>query len=564
MNHALRRDRILIVAVLTLIAALLTGVAATEPAAAANNPSLNWNTCYRDVAADFADFGVRYECTQFNVPLDHDRPNGPTISLALVRVPATDTENRKGSVFLNPGGPGGSGVNFALFFGPFAPLLWGPVADQYDIVGFDPRGIGRSTALRCFGNLSQAFQALPPLPFPFVADEVPLFEAADMLLDDNCTQRGNKVLEHMSTANVARDLDLMREAVGDDQLNYVGLSYGSFLGQTYANLFPDRVGALVIDGVLDPIAWSNVAAEVPFSVALRSDVGAQATLEEFFTQCDAAAPGSCALAPNSANRIAALLERLRSGPILITDPGSGETFPYLYSFAVIDLLFTMYNPGGFADAAEFFAFLEAQADPAMLGLARQAMQQSVGLVNKRGFPNYPNFVEGFPAVGCEDTTNPTGGHQVWFEAGKAATAEFGIFGEAWAWASAPCAVWSSFDDDVYKGPYATGTANPVLVIGNLYDPATRYEGAVTANGLLADSVLLTVDEPGHTSLGISGCAGFLTGLYLSDPVGYAAGVGDAFCPSEGNWFDKVAAVAGGDGAGTGFRTGLLDDIALRP
>lgn len=563
--------------VLALVGAAVMLLAVTAPASAgpppesgavvrgaANESNLNWSTCYRDIAAEFADTGVRYECTQVNVPLDHNRPNGPTISLALVRVPASDQENYKGSLFLNPGGPGGSGVDFALFFGPFAQFEWGPVANQYDIVGFDPRGIGRSTALRCFGNVNQAVQVFPPLPFPVVEEEVPLFVPGDNLLNDKCLQRGNKVLEHMSTANVAKDLDLLRQAVGDEQLNFVGLSYGSFLGQTYANLFPESVGALVIDGVLDPIAWSNVDAEVPFSVALRSDVGALDTLDEFLRQCDEAGPGNCALAPNSGDRFDALLERLREGPIFITDPGSGETFPYLYSFLLSDVLGALYNPFGYAEAAEFFAFLESQADPATLGFARQEMLQSIGLVNKRGFPNYPNFAEGFPGVACEDTSNPAGAHQTWFEAGKAATEEFGIFGEVWAWGSEPCTVWSSVDDDVYKGPYATATANPVLVIGNLYDPATRYEGALTANGLLADSVLLTVDEPGHTSLGISGCAGFFTGLYLADPGGYAAGVGDFACPSDGNWFDKAAAAGGGGGLGIGFRTRLMDDIAFRP
>lgn len=547
----------------TLLAALLFGVAGTERAEAAAGGEVQWSTCYRDVAAEFADFGVAYECTQINVPLDHDRPNGATISLALVRIPATDTENYRGSLFLNPGGPGGSGIDFALFFGPFAPFAWGPVANQYDIVGFDPRGIGRSTALRCFGNLRQAVRAFPPLPFPFLEEEVPLFVPGDNLLNEQCMQRGNKVLEHMSTANVARDLDLLREKLGNDHLNYVGLSYGSFLGQTYANLFPDRVGALVIDGVLDPVAWSNLDAEVPFSVALRSDVGAQATLDEFIRQCNAAVPGNCALAPDAGGRLDALLDRLRSGPILITDPGSGESFPYFYSFAVADMLGALYDPGAFPDLAQFLAFLEAQADPAALGFARQEMQQASGLVNKRGFPNYPNFVEGFPGVACEDTTNPAGGHEAWFEAGKAATAEFGIFGELWAWASEPCTVWSSFDDDVYKGPYDTSTANPVLVIGNFYDPATRYEGAQTANGLLADSALLSVDEPGHTSLGLSGCAGFFTGVYLEDTS--AASAIDGFvCPSEGNWFDKLAGGPGGEGMGTGFRTRLMEDIAFRP
>lgn len=547
-----------------LALALLLTVISAGPADAApkseKRPDLQWSTCYRDVTAQT---GTAYECTQVNVPIDHDSPKGPAISLALVRIPASDTENRVGSLFLNPGGPGGSGVEFALFFGPFAPVLWGPVADQYDIIGFDPRGILRSTPLRCFGNLNQAFQVFPPFPFPATEDEIPLFERGDNLLNDKCVQRGNKVLEHMSTANVARDLDLLREAVGDEYLNYVGLSYGSMLGQTYANLFPNRVRALVIDGVLDPIAWANVGSDVPFSTALRSDVGALDTLDEFFRQCDMAAAGNCAFAPNASDRFDDLLDRLRSAPILLTDPMTGDTFPYLYSFLIGDVLGALYDPGAFPELAEFLALLESSPDAAALGFARAALFDSEGFVNKRGFPNYPNFVEGFPGVACSDAESPDGAHQTWFDAGKQATEDFGIFGEIWTWASQPCTVWSSFDADAYRGPFTADTANPVLVIGNLYDPATAYSGAQQARNLLPNSALLSVDEPGHTSLGLSLCAGALTGLYLADP-GFADFVDGFTCPAEGNWFDKLAGGPAAAGPGTAFRADIIDEVAFRP
>ena len=166
----------------TAFALLLTMVFAGSADAAPNadnRPELKWSKCYQEVTAETA---TAYECTQVNVPLDHDSPRGAAISLALVRIPASDTANRIGSLFLNPGGPGGSGVDFALGFGPFAPFVWGPVANQYDIVGFDPRGIIRSTPLRCFGNINQAVQVFPPLPFPSTADEIPLFERGDKKL----------------------------------------------------------------------------------------------------------------------------------------------------------------------------------------------------------------------------------------------------------------------------------------------------------------------------------------------------------------------------------------------
>src|SRR5262249_53207276 len=140
------------------------------------------------------------------------------------------------------------------------------------------------------------------------------------------TRKGGPIRDHMSTADVARDMDVLRRAVGDDKLTYLGFSYGSFLGQTYANLFPNRVRALVIDGVLDPVAWTtgpgDQARTLPFSTRLRSDQGAQHTLDEFFRLCDLAGK-DCAFAGNSRARYSALAERVRTDPIVIPDPAGG-------------------------------------------------------------------------------------------------------------------------------------------------------------------------------------------------------------------------------------------------
>lgn len=563
-------------AVVALVAASLlasAGVATEAPASAAppfyDGNEQRWDPCFQFITRDFGPVGVPYECTKIRVPLDHDDPSRGTIPIALTRIRATDTENYRGSLFLNPGGPGGSGVEMALFFGPVAPFVWGPVANQYDIIGFDPRGIGRSSPLRCFRSVAEAESSFPPSPFPLSGDELPWFERASDFLDKKCDYFGSKMLNHMSTANVARDLELMRRRLGDDQLNYVGLSYGTMIGQTYANMYPDKVGAMVIDGVLDPIAWSNTAAREPFSAQLRSDAGAQATLDEFFRQCEVAGPGNCALAPDPRGRLDELLRDLRDAPVTIRDPFTGDRYEYTYAFAIGDLLGALYTPSVFADLAWYIAEIEGQFSvnkPLRLGRARADLYTRIGFVDARGFPRYFNFAEGFPGVSCSDSTFVPGGEQLWFDVANQAAADHGRFGEIWTWASGPCTQWSHFDDDAYRGPFATATATPMLVIGNLYDPATRYEGATTANGLLSNSVLLTVDEPGHTSLGISGCAGFLTGLYLADPVGYASAPPTGFCPSEGNWFDKVAGPpAGGPGQmAADFRRAAIDEIAFRP
>jgi pimeloyl-ACP methyl ester carboxylesterase len=474
--------------------------------------------------------GPAYECATAGVPLDYDRPNGPAVQLAVVRIPARDPARRIGSLFLNPGGPGGSGVDFALFFGPFAELFWGAeVRDRFDIVGFDPRGVGRSTALRCFGNLRQSTAVFAPFPFPLTPAEEAIVAAGDRLLADQCAQRGNKIAEHMSTANVARDLDRLRAAAGDAGLNFVGLSYGSYLGTTYANLFPGRVRAVVVDGVLDPVAWANVDATVPFSTRLRSDAGAQATLERFFELCDAAG-ADCAFGPGSQARFSALADRLRTAPIVITDPFTGEQFPLRYPDLIGITLGSLYDPFSFPFLAELLAEIEAAGSSSDLGGVFQQLRAVNGLITKRGFPRYPNFVEAFPGVACEDGNNPTD-YAVWSQQGSQADATFGYFGRIWTWASSPCAQWPLRDADRYLGPFNRTTANPVLVIGNLYDPATRYEGAVTVDGLLPNSALLTVDTPGHTSLGLSLCAGESTASYLLDPA-TATAINGTTCPPE--------------------------------
>jgi pimeloyl-ACP methyl ester carboxylesterase len=514
-----RRGRSIVMAVTSAI--LLAGLGAWTPAAAAPAQRANWSPCFRD-------FGP-FECATVGVPLDYDAPGGARISIAMVRLPAANPSLRQGSLFINPGGPGGSGVDFAVAAAPF--LFTQDVRDRFDIVGFDPRGIIRSDPLRCFGTPRQWGPYFTPFTFPLTEAEVQQWIAADRYLDGACARRGGAILDHMSTANVARDMDRLRQAVGDQKLTYYGVSYGSMLGQTYANMFPESFRALVIDGVLDPIAWTTGAPgeeDLPFSTRLRSDVGAQDTLGEFFRLCDAGG-AACPLAAGAgaAARYANLADTLRAGPVLIEDPSSGELFEYNYSFLIGDTLGAMYDSFGWPDFALFLAFLEAQASPATLGqalaafrgtreLARTSSELSRaagGYVTKRGFPAYPNFVEGFPAVACADSDNPDA-YDAWVDAGADADAAHGYFGRIWTWASAICAEWPGADDDRYVGPFDTATANPVLVVGAKWDPATRYEGAVIAHNLLPNSALLTVDSWGHTSLFASACADAAIAAYL--------------------------------------------------
>jgi pimeloyl-ACP methyl ester carboxylesterase len=195
-------------------------------------PRLAWAAC--------GDEAPGFECATVQVPLDYDRPRGAKISLALTRLPATDPGRPIGSIFFNPGGPGGSGVGFLQAVGTF--LYSDEVRARFDLVSFDPRGVAASTPLQCFDTTDDALAALAPMAFPVTRAEERVWIQADQAWQHACAERGGPILDHMSTANVARDMDLLRRAVGDRKMTYVGYSYGTAIGSTYATCSPTRSG----------------------------------------------------------------------------------------------------------------------------------------------------------------------------------------------------------------------------------------------------------------------------------------------------------------------------------
>jgi len=491
-----------------LLSLCLSVVPATPTQAAPPTPKISWSACYRE-------FGYPFECGTVQVPLDYSDPGVGAISIAVIRLPAGDPARKIGSIFFNPGGPGGSGVDFVLGAGPF--VYTPEVRARFDLVGFDPRGIARSKTLRCFGNPKQWEGYFTPFSFPITPEEEAIWEAADRYLDNACDQRGTKIIDHMSTADAARDLDMLRQAVGDEALNYAGYSYGTYLGVTYANLFPEKVRALVVDGVLDPVAWSTgnpgEGNTIPFSTRLRSDKGALDTLNEFFRLCDEN-PASCAFSGGAASRYAALAASLRATPIQIVLP-DGLVFYFTYQDLIGNSLGAMYDSFSWPDFAEFLAAIESLATPAELGARLYAVWNDLGFINKRGFPHYPNYLEGFPGVACADSDNPDT-YTAWSTAAKQAETDFGYFGPLWTYASSICAAWPGLQTGRYTGPFTAQTANPVLVVGNYFDPATRYEGAQTVASLLPNSRLLSLNGWGHVSLFLSQCVEQTVADYLLD------------------------------------------------
>jgi pimeloyl-ACP methyl ester carboxylesterase len=516
-NPRHRFRRVVLAALVAVLAATLYAVPSSAGTAAAPSasgtgsaavPKLDWGSC----AAEGEGLEA-FQCATAVVPLDYDKPKGRQITLALARLPASDPGRKLGSLFLNPGGPGGSGVDFLFGAGPF--LYSDEVRARFDLVGFDPRGIIRSTPLRCYDTFDEAIADLAPFQFPVTRAEERVWIQSDRALARACAEHAGRILDHMSTANVARDMDLLRRAVGDRKMTYVGYSYGTAIGSTYANMFPDKVRAVVIDGVIDPVSYTtgrgDQARTLPSDARLRSEQGAYDTLQGFLRLCDLGGPNCAFSGGNPKRRYDRLARRLIAEPAQLPD-GEGGTVPFTYNDLVGTTLGAMYDPSSWPDLAAFLQeLLDELTRPQAAAADLQALRARLGARFQQ--EDYPNFVEGFPGVACSETHNPSN-VGAWSRAARAQDRQFPYFGRPWTWFTSVCEPWPGWDDDHYDGPWNHRTANPVLVVGNLFDPATPYHGAVTVDRLLPRSRLLTLAGWGHTSLFTSACIDAHVSTYL--------------------------------------------------
>ncbi|HEU5000232.1 MAG TPA: alpha/beta hydrolase [Lapillicoccus sp.] len=508
------------------VGALVGPAPGASAASLPDAPRIDWSSC-----------GDGFQCADVPVPLDYDRPTDGTITVALLRLPAADPAKRKGSLFVDPGGPGGSGVAVIRSEGEAYPQ---EVRDAYDLVGFDPRGVGGSTPLRCFDSEADALAAQHQQKFPVTAADVVEWQRVDRVFADACAAHGGPIIDHMSTANVARDLDLLRRAVGDARLNYLGYSYGTYIGMTYANMFPTTVGAFVIDGVLDPVEWSTgngaTSRTQPFTMRIGSAKGSEDTLDQFLTLCDQVGD-RCALSGNARARYEALLERAKAHPIPY--PGFPE-FLLTYPAIIGATLSGLYTPR-WAGTAELLAQLEAQPQATAAAAAASSVGAPVGARAAAGlspgFGDYPPF-EAYAAVPCSETDNPTS-FSAWPRAADKEAHRYPHFGALWTWDSTICSIWPARDADRYTGPWRATTSNPVLIVGNYYDASTPYEGALAASRLLKNARLLSYAGWGHSAYRKAGnaCVDEAVTRYLLDNTLPARGT---VCQPAGTPFDAPA------------------------
>jgi pimeloyl-ACP methyl ester carboxylesterase len=420
------------------------------------------------------------ECAELTVPLDYADPDGDTIQIALLRVPAQG--DRVGSLVINPGGPGASGVEYAQN----ADLVFGdPVRESFDIVGFDPRGVGRSAPIRCVDD-AEMDEFLGADPTPDDPEEEKQVEEIGRRFAEACAERAGRLLGHVSTIEVARDMDVLRAALGEAQLDYHGSSYGTQLGATYAELFPERVGRMVLDGAVDPTLTG-------IEPALGQAEGFQRATESYVEDC--VSGGGCPLgedAETALARIPAFLKELDAEPIPVENDVVGELTE---GWGFYGIIVAMYDEAGWPILTQ--AFRQAfDGDGSLLMLLANlyAQRDSDGTYQS-------NSQQAFYAVGCleageepdEDEeevrrtfleASPTWGQHL-------LTMDHGVC-EHW-----PVEAAETLDEFDAEG------AGPILVIGTTRDPATPYEWAEGLAEVLDSGVLLTYDGDGHTAYGRS-------------------------------------------------------------
>ena len=502
------------------LVAVGSGPVQAAPAAPA---ALDWQPC--DGIAGF-------ECATLTAPLDHDEPAGPQIDIKMIRQPALDPANRIGTLFWNPGGPGGAATVLAtpeLSLAKFFTSRFPPQAQaRFDVVSFDPRGIGGSTPLSCYDSPEQReAELIAPAPpgFPFTAEEVQRQIGINARLAERCAAQGGPIQFHMSTANVARDMELMRAAVGDPKIYYYGGSYGSYLGATYANLFPDKVGRIVLDGSVPPVDWNDADAGAAVNTfgRIRSPLGNETGLQLMLTQCGEVDTSRCAFSAGTPATTAAkfqeLLGRVKTEPVTV----AGTTFTYAVTLATTGLL-QIQNAnelsGGWAGLAQVLQSVwdatEAPGDttPPPPPTAPPASAPPTGDVGSDVNESLP---EGTLGVLCGESPNPRdpASYQPQAERLNREQSPSG-YGYLWTWQAAPCAEWTARDDDAYTGPFDTPTP-PLLAIGTLGDPNTAYVSTPRLASQMNNVRVLTQSGGGHTALlNPSDCIDGFVEKYLID------------------------------------------------
>lgn len=418
----------------------------------------------------------RTQCTQLTVPLDYEDPDGKSIKLAVLRVPAQERSERRGALVVNPGGPGGSGVQYAAA----GSLQFGSeLSDHFDIVGFDPRGVASSTPLECLDTEgTDELLAYDPDP-----DDRAERDGMDDLIrgfGQGCLDESGDLARHMSTQEVVRDMDILRAALGEAKLDYFGASYGTFIGATYAEMFPEHVGRFVLDGAVDP-SLSNE------ELALEQAGGFETALRAYVQAC--VDRGDCFLGDSvdeGTRRIRTFLDELDRKPLFTDDLKR----PLTEGLGMLGIWRPLY-------ATFLWERLDAALEQAFDENRGSKLLALADLYSSRGTDSYlDNSMEVLYAVNCLDHSDSIPTAQVLSRI-PAFEEVSPTFGRAFAFSLSTCANWPIKSGQVSK-PIAAPGAPPIVVVGTTRDPATPLRWAEALASQLESGRLITRDGDGHT------------------------------------------------------------------
>ena len=424
-------------------------------------------------APQWTSCGGGFQCVTIKVPSDYNVRNSPVLELALIRQPARDPSRRIGALVVNPGGPGASGFTFVR---NWTRSLAPEVQAQFDIVGFDPRGVGASSPLRCHDDI-QALAALDPEPV--TADEWAVFARAQRAFAELCRTRGGSALRTLGSQNAARDIEAIRTLLGDEQITYLGYSYGTVLGALYANRYPERVRALVLDGPLD------MTLEVDELIAQQAQ-GFELALDRFIDQCTVEECAISAAGRDAATAVAALRDTARRQPIASASadrPASpGEAF-----LAIVQGL---YRPS-------LWPVLDRALADGLAGDGSGLVRLADRLLGRQGSADYDNSYEMNTAVNCVDyrfAKEPAHYEELARELASVAPR----FGPAFAASALVCALWPAPAQPVL--PHARAAAGAVT--GDRHDVRPGDAVSLGTGDAAAAGVLDAADARGRRAHGV--------------------------------------------------------------
>ena len=461
------------------------------------SPGIRWSACPAHAG---------WDCGTLAVPLDYAHP-GPTIAVAVNRHRASKAAHRLGSLLVNPGGPGASGIGFA--YAAVGNLLDPALTDAFDVVGFDPRGVGASSPVVCTdGPTLDRINHLDPRPT--TPAKLAALVAAAKELGAECQANSGRLLPHLSTLDAARDLDQIRAALGDPRLTYLGFSYGTLLGATYASLFPTHIRALALDSAIDPAVDEA-------TMSIDQARGFEGDLDAFLANCTSlggACPFRRAGAPTLRAAFDALAAHIGAEPL---PAGSGRTLGP--GEVLLGIAAPLYDRASWPVLASGLAAAQA-------GNGQPLLAQYDNYAGRRPDGTYDNEEVANIAINCLDLPPPSIARVEALEATAAQAAPY--FGPALVWDDLNCLYWP-VAPVIHTGPLHAPGAPPILVVGSTGDPATPFEWAQALAGELGSATLVTRHGEGHGAYPASQCVRALVDRYLTTLA--VPGPSSANCPS---------------------------------